>query len=70
MIKIEEFAEFKKSYPDYKVVGYSELVGNPTVEVDLTENLYQLSLKEEAVENVDALVPCYLKDVEAKKICL
>ena len=70
LMEINMFKEFRKSYLDYKVVGYSELVGEQAVEVDLVDHLYQLSLQEEAIDNVDALVPCYLKDVEAKKICL
>ena len=39
-------------------------------EVDLAHHLYILAKDEEAIDNVDALVPRYLKDVEAKKICL
>ena len=53
-----------------KVVGQCEVVKLPLAEVNLGQNLYELSQKIEPIENVDALVPCYLKDVEAKQICL
>jgi len=72
MMDIEMFKEWRKleKFKDFKVVGQTEIVGEAPVEVDLVDHLYQLSLNEDNVENVDALVPCYLKDVEAKKICL
>lgn len=70
MISIKDFASFQQKYSDFKVVGQSEIVGYPKVDVDLAENIYQLSLHMDPIDNVDALVPCYLKDVEAKKICL
>ena len=38
--------------------------------VDLAKNLHELAKQTSIVQNVDALVPRYLKDVEAKKICL
>ena len=59
-----------ESYQGYKVVGQSELVGYPQVDNDLVKNMYRLSRNELCVEHIDALVPCYIKDVEAKKICL
>lgn len=70
LIEISEFSRFMEKYPHMKVVGQSEIVNFPHVEVDLAQNIYELSKKTEAIQNVDALVPCYLKDVEAKKICL
>ena len=70
LVAIADFDSFMESYQGYSVVGQSELVGHPQVEVDLARNMYRLSLNEECVEHIDALVPCYIKDVEAKKICL
>lgn len=70
LVAISDFAQFMESYEGYSVVGQSELVGYPQIEVDLAKNMYCLSLNEECVEHIDALVPCYIKDVEAKKICL
>lgn len=70
LISIDEFDSFMESYKDYTVVGQCDVVWYPLQEVDLAKNLYELAQLTEPIENVDALVPCYLKDVEAKKICL
>ena len=70
MISISDFPSLMKDYKDFLVVGQSNIVGYPMQDVDLAKHMYDLSLNEEPIENVDALVPCYLKDVEAKKICL
>lgn len=70
LLSVADFETFIKDYLDYKVVGQCEVVSYENNEVDLAENLYQLSLLEEPIDNVDALVPYYLKDVEAKQICL
>ena len=39
------------------------------VEIDLSNNIYQAAKSVDYVKDVDNLVPQYLKDVEAKKIC-
>ncbi len=70
LVAISDFPVFMESYKDFKVVGQSELVGYPKNEAQLALNMYRLSLNEECIEHVDALVPYYIKDVEAKKICL
>lgn len=70
MINVDDFCEFMKDYQGYCVVGQSSVVGYENMNVDLAENMYLLSQYVEPVEHVDAMVPCYLKDVEAKKICL
>lgn len=70
LLSIDEFENLMKDYEGYQVVGQSEVVGHPQMNVDLAKNMYQLSRDIEPIENVDALVPTYLKDVEAKKICL
>lgn len=70
LMTIDEFKEFRKKYNDFKVVGQGHIVDEDVQEIDLVTHLYDLSFIEEEVDNIDALVPCYLKDVEAKKICL
>lgn len=70
LMPIDDFSHFIENYPDYNVVGQSEVVHYPMTTVNLAQNMYDLSKLIEPVENVDALVPYYLKDVEAKKICL
>lgn len=70
LVSIDEFNSFMKDYNDYMVVGQCDVVAYPNKEVDLGNNLYELSKDEEAIDNVDALTPYYLKDVEAKQICL
>ncbi|MFR7590581.1 MAG: tRNA (adenosine(37)-N6)-threonylcarbamoyltransferase complex dimerization subunit type 1 TsaB [Longibaculum sp.] len=70
LLPIADFAKFMKDYPDYQVVGQSEVVNYPIQAVDLAKNMYEIAQNIQPIENVDALVPCYLKDVEAKKICL
>lgn len=70
LLAIEEFENIMKDYRGYQVVGQSEVVGYPQIDVDMAKNMYELSRHIEPIENVDALVPTYLKDVEAKKICL
>lgn len=70
LVSIDEFNSFMKDYNDYMVVGQCDVVAYPNKEIDLGNNLYELSKDEEAIDNVDALTPYYLKDVEAKQICL
>ncbi|KXU48993.1 MAG: tRNA (adenosine(37)-N6)-threonylcarbamoyltransferase complex dimerization subunit type 1 TsaB [Longibaculum muris] len=70
LLPISDFMEFMKDYEGFDVVGQTQVVNYPMKEVDLAHHLYILAKDEEAIDNVDALVPRYLKDVEAKKICL
>lgn len=70
LMDIADFSKLREQYPDFKVVGQCEVVSEEANVSDLAKNLYELSKLCEACDNVDALVPCYLKDVEAKKICL
>ena len=66
---IDEFENYQKQYSDYEIVGDTHLVGIPEKEVDLADHIYTLSTLEKEIENVDGLVPRYIKEVEAKKIC-
>ena len=69
LINIDEFENYQKQYSDYEIVGDTHLVGIPEKEVDLANHIYTLSTLEKEIENVDGLVPRYIKEVEAKKIC-
>lgn len=69
LINIDEFENYQKQYTDYEIVGDTHLVGIPEKEVDLAKHIYTLSTLEKEIENVDGLVPRYIKEVEAKKIC-
>lgn len=70
LISIYDFDFFMKDYEDFMVVGQTSVIGKECVEINLAQNMLELSKYVEAIEHMDALVPCYLKDVEAKKICL
>lgn len=70
MIEIEQFPQFMQSYQNFQVVGQNNVVGYDSIEVDLASHLHELAKNVSVCENIDALVPRYLKDVEAKKICL
>lgn len=70
MIDMQQFPQFMQDYSDFQVVGQNEVVGYEPNTVDLAKNLHELAKQTSIVQNVDALVPRYLKDVEAKKICL
>lgn len=66
---IEDFVSFKEQYPGYQVIGDSELVGVEKISIDLSDNIFNASKSVEYCNDVDNLIPQYLKDVEAKKIC-
>lgn len=70
LISIDDFDTFMKDYSGFEVVGQTQVVGYENKNVDLAYHMYELSKNEKYIDNVDGLVPCYLKDVEAKKICL
>lgn len=69
IISLDEFENYQKQYSDYEIVGDTELIGLSEKETDLAHNIYVLSTLEKEIENVDGLVPRYIKGVEAKKIC-
>lgn len=69
ILDIVDFEEFEGMYPGFDIVGNGQIVNRETCEVDLAKNIYQLSRNIEAVKNVDVLVPHYIKQVEAKKLC-
>lgn len=66
---IEDFASFKEQFFNYQVLGDSEIVGIEKISIDLSDNIFMASKAVDYCNDVDNLVPQYLKDVEAKKIC-
>ena len=62
VVEIETLKEMLNDYQDYDVVLDSFLIGNDSETIDVIENMNRISLTTEVVENVDALVPIYLKD--------
>lgn len=62
VVEIETLKEMLNDYPDYDVVLDSFLIGQESENVDVIENMNRISLTTKVVENVDSLVPIYLKD--------
>lgn len=62
VVEIETLKEMLNDYQDYDVVLDSFLIGKDSETIDVIENMNRISLTTEVVENVDALVPIYLKD--------
>lgn len=69
MIEIVDFETYMKDYQGFEIVGQSEVVGIEEKKVDLIKNMYDIAQNEKEVDNVDLLVPRYIKDIEVKKIC-
>lgn len=62
VVEIETFKEMIKDYPDFDIVLDSYLVGLESESIDVIENMNRISLTTDPVDNVDTLVPIYLKD--------
>ena len=62
VVEIEIFKEMLKDYDGYDVVLDSYLIGLESEEIDVIENMNRISKTIQPVDNVDALVPIYLKD--------
>lgn len=62
VVEISTLKEMLKDYPDYDVVLDSYLIDLDSEEIDVIENMNRISLTSEVVENIDSLVPIYLKD--------
>ena len=69
MTTLDQFDHYRQLYPDYEVVGDVSLVNMEGQCGDLAHLIYELSKIEEYRSDVDHLVPEYIKDFEAKKIC-
>ena len=61
-MEIETFKEMLKDYPDYEIVLDSHLINQESKEIDVIENMNRISINTNPIENVDSLVPIYLKD--------
>lgn len=66
---LEDFAQLRAEYGDFELVGEIGCLGLDEKECDLCANIYALGQMADPIENVDLLVPTYIKDVEAKKAC-
>ena len=62
VVEISTLKEMLKDYPDYDVVLDSYLIDLDSEEIDVIENMNRISLISDVVENIDSLVPIYLKD--------
>jgi tRNA threonylcarbamoyl adenosine modification protein YeaZ len=62
VVEIETLKDMLNDYPDYDVVLDSNLIGKDSENIDVIENMNRISKTIQPVDNVDALVPIYLKD--------
>ena len=62
VVEIEAFKKMIKDYPDYDIVLDSYLIGLESESIDVIENMNRISINSKVVDNVDSLVPIYLKD--------
>lgn len=69
VMTLEDFAQLRAEYEDFVLVGEVGCLGLDEKECDLCANIYALAQMTDPIENVDLLVPTYIKDVEAKKAC-
>ena len=69
VMTLEDFAKLRAEYSDCELVGEIGCLGLDEKECDLCANIYALGQMADPIENVDLLVPTYIKDVEAKKAC-
>ncbi len=69
LVEVSEFPNIRALYSEYEVVGQTSLIGLEEQEVDLASNIYEISKQINAVSSVHELLPRYIKEVEAKKIC-
>ena len=69
VVALEDFAQSRAEYGDFELVGEIGCLGLDEKECDLCANIYALGQMADPIENVDLLVPTYIKDVEAKKAC-
>ena len=62
VVEIETLKEMLNDYPDYDVVLDSFFIEKESETIDVIENMNRISLTTSVIENVDSLVPIYLKD--------
>ena len=69
MIAADQLDEYIKKYQGFSLTGDLSLIGQNENTPDLAKQIYELSRLEDYIEDTDNLVPEYIKDVEAKKLC-
>lgn len=69
IIEINQLDQYLKEFKDFELVGDLSILGKDDQDIDLAKNIYELSKLENYIDDIDNLVPEYIKDVEAKKIC-
>ena len=62
VLTLDEINEIIKNNPDYEVVGDVQLLGIENKQIDMIENMFELSKNIGDVDNIYTLVPNYLKD--------
>ena len=62
VVEIETLKQMLLNYKDYDVVLDSNLIGIESEEIDVIENMNRISMNAKVVDNVDSLLPIYLKD--------
>lgn len=69
LMNVDDFKLFYKQHLDFQLVGDTHLFDLEHQDINICQNLYELSLTEPYIDDVDALVPLYIKDVEVKAQC-
>lgn len=69
MIELKQLDQYLNEFPNYELVGDLSLLDQDDKDMDLADQIYELSRFEDYIDDVDNLVPEYIKEVEAKKIC-
>ncbi len=62
VIEISKLLEMIPNYSDYDVVLDSHLIGRDSEDIDVIENMNRIAQNIQPIDNVDALIPIYLKD--------
>ncbi len=62
VVNIEELDALRKKYPDYELVGDTQVLGLEAKPIDFVENMFDLSKIIGNCADVDALVPVYLRE--------
>lgn len=69
MIELKQLDQYIDQFQGYELVGDLSLIEQDDKDIDLADQIYELSRFKDYIDDVDNLVPEYIKDVEAKKIC-
>jgi tRNA threonylcarbamoyl adenosine modification protein YeaZ len=64
-----DFDALVQQYPTYQIVGDGTVINQVVKLQNIAKNMYQVAKMQPYVTNIDTLVPHYIKEVEAKKIC-